>query len=106
MHMVKKQKLSNILGMVQMMSCSCFCRYNCPYKLKVVDNAAANIWDIFEGEQQHCHEDFDSAVYVSGIPQHYKVKITHAVLSIKVPREIDNEMLIQSPDTVLEMKQV
>ena len=104
MHMVKNRSWSNILGTVQMMSCSGFRRYNCPYELKVVENAAANVWDIFEGQQPHCHEDFDAGI--SGIPQHYKGKITHAVLSGKVPREIYQEMHINSPNTVVEMKQV
>ena len=90
------------------MKCTGFRRYQCPYELKVAKDASSQTcnWDIYEGDEPHSHLKLNENI--SGIPQHYKFegRIEKAVVGGKFPYEIYQDMLLKSPEMVVQMKEV
>jgi hypothetical protein len=104
LHMIKGRAYKTRTGNVQAMKCTGFRRYGCTYELKVVEDSANETWSVYEGEEPHCHDAFSEST--AGIPQHYKTTIEKEVASGKYPRDIYEEILLHSPKTIVQMKQV
>jgi hypothetical protein len=104
LHRIKGRAYITRTGNVQAMECTGFRRYGCTYELKVVEDSANETWSVYEGEEPHCHDAFSEST--AGIPQHYKTTIEKEVASGKYPRDIYEEILLHSPKTIVQMKQV
>jgi hypothetical protein len=104
LHCIKFRAYPTATGKVTVMKCQGFRRYKCPYQIRVDENSASQTCSILEGDGPHDHSTEQEEI--GGLPQHQKVKVQSGLKSGKRPRKIYNELVLESPDTASNLKQV